>query len=101
VPALNDTFMIIKNDSTDAVTGTFTGLAQGATFVVSGVTFQISYTGGDGNDVVLTATAVPATVTTPDTGVGSIISNPIITLLSAIFVAGTLVGFRKLNSKIK
>lgn len=95
VPALNDSFVIINNDASDAVSGTFTGLAQGATFVVSGVTFQISYTGGDGNDVVLTATAVPATA--PNTGIGSIISNPLITLISALFVAGTLVAVRKLN----
>lgn len=97
-PALNSTYIIISNDSTDAVTGTFTGLAQGATFAVNGVTFQISYTGGDGNDVVLTATAVPATVTTPDTGIGSIISSPIMSLISALLVAGVLVGVRRLNN---
>jgi fibronectin-binding autotransporter adhesin len=47
-------FTIINNDVSDSVSGTFAGLAQGATFVVNGVTFQISYTGGTGNDVVLT-----------------------------------------------
>jgi hypothetical protein len=50
------TFTIINNDGTDAVTGTFAGLAQGATFVVGGETFQINYKGGDGNDVTLTCT---------------------------------------------
>ena len=56
-PAAGNTFTIINNDDTDAVTGTFAGLAQGATFTESGTTFQISYVGGDGNDVVLTAQA--------------------------------------------
>src|SRR5262249_34827358 len=39
---------------TDAVVGTFAGLAQGATVLIGGRPFTISYTGGDGNDVVLT-----------------------------------------------
>jgi autotransporter-associated beta strand protein len=48
-------FRIIDNDGSDAVTGTFVGLAEGATFTISGHRFTISYHGGDGNDVVLTA----------------------------------------------
>jgi parallel beta-helix repeat protein len=52
-------FVIVNNDGTDAVTGTFAGLPQNATFNVSGTTFQINYAGGsNSNDVVLTATAV-------------------------------------------
>ena len=51
-----NSFVIINNDGGDAVVGTFAGLSQGATFVVSGTTFTISYIGGSGNDVVLTAT---------------------------------------------
>ena len=51
------TFTIINNDGADAITGTFAGLAQGATVTLSGQTFKISYTGGTGNDVVLTRTA--------------------------------------------
>jgi autotransporter-associated beta strand protein len=50
-------FTIIKNDGADAVLGTFTGLAQGAQITNGGAKFQISYTGGDGNDVVLTQVA--------------------------------------------
>ncbi len=38
-------------------TGTFTGLAEGAKLTVNGGVFQISYHGGAGHDVVLTATA--------------------------------------------
>ena len=50
-------FTLIQNDGTEAVMGTFAGLPQGATLVLGGMTFQISYVGGTGNDVVLTRTA--------------------------------------------
>jgi fibronectin-binding autotransporter adhesin len=60
VPANGDQFTIVNNDGADAVIGTFAGLAQGASFAVSGNTLSISYTGGTGNDVVLTVvTSVP------------------------------------------
>jgi|GEM_PF-787783 len=45
---------LIRNDGTDAVTGTFAGLAQGATVTINGVNYTLSYTGGTGNDVTLT-----------------------------------------------
>ncbi len=50
-------FTIINNDGYEPVIGTFTGLAEGATFVLSGVNYTITYAGGDGNDVVLIPTA--------------------------------------------
>jgi uncharacterized repeat protein (TIGR01451 family) len=51
------TFIIITNDGGEAITGTFAGLAEGATTTISGQTFRVSYVGGTGNDVVLTRTA--------------------------------------------
>lgn len=51
-PAVNDTFVILRNDGTDAIGGTFLGVPEGAVF--SGplnTAFQITYLGGDGNDV--------------------------------------------------
>lgn len=66
------TFMIIENDGDDAVSGTFAGLAEGATFEVNGKVFKISYVGGTGNDVVLTFMRVAA----PDTGFGILLNNP-------------------------
>ncbi len=98
VPKLNDTFTIIKNDASDAVTGTFTGKADDSRFDVAGVTFEINYNGGDGNDVVLTAVAVPTTATTPDTGVGSLVSNPIAPLISLLFMSGLFIGARKIKN---
>ncbi|MDF1754557.1 MAG: autotransporter-associated beta strand repeat-containing protein, partial [Verrucomicrobiales bacterium] len=55
-PSLNNEFIIIDNDDTDGVTGTFDGLPEGATVTaVGGEKFTITYAGGDGNDVVLFA----------------------------------------------
>jgi len=50
---------LIDNDGTDAVAGTFAGLPKGAVVTVGGQTFTISYTGGTGNDVVLTRVVPP------------------------------------------
>src|SRR5262249_23067755 len=56
-PTIGTSFLIIDNDSVDAISGNFNGLPEGATFTLSGLTFQITYQGGDGNDVVLTRIA--------------------------------------------
>ena len=56
VPVAGNTFTIIANDGADAVTGTFAGLAEGASVTFNGVSLRITYAGGSGNDVVLTAT---------------------------------------------
>jgi fibronectin-binding autotransporter adhesin len=58
----SDKFTIINNDGSDAVAGTFAGLAEGAQFSLSGQTFSITYQGGTGNDVVLTHINTPANV---------------------------------------
>lgn len=56
-PAPGQSFVIIDNDGSDAVNGTFAGLAEGAIvdpdFNGSGQPVRITYAGGDGNDVVL------------------------------------------------
>ena len=52
-------FVIVENDGNDAVTGIFAGAAEGATIAMGGRSFSISYHGGDGNDVALTAIAIP------------------------------------------
>lgn len=53
------TFVILNKASAGAITGTFTGRPQGSVVSVSGNDFIISYTGGDGNDVTLTALSKP------------------------------------------
>ena len=55
----NDQFTIINNDGTDAVIGTFSGLPQGKKLYIGQQLFQISYTGGSGNDVVLSRLITP------------------------------------------
>jgi hypothetical protein len=90
VPRLNNSFTIISNDGTDKVTGTFTGLAQGATVKSDGITYTVSYTGGDGNDVVLTVTAVDSSLGAPNTGFAQLVKSgvvlPILAMLSGVGV---------------
>ena len=50
----NTQFTIIANDGADPVVGTFNGLPQNGTVNFGNESFHINYTGGDGNDVVLT-----------------------------------------------
>jgi len=64
LPTGSTSLTLINNDSTDAVTGTFTGLAEGGTVTAGTNSYTISYKGGDGNDVVLTPAASAATTTT-------------------------------------
>jgi autotransporter-associated beta strand protein len=60
--AANQQFTIIANDGSDPVTGTFAGMAEGAQIWAGSELFQISYTGGTGNDVVLTRLTTPPLV---------------------------------------
>lgn len=56
-PAAGAVFTIIDNDGTDAAVSpfTFNGLAEGAVMNAGGQFLRLSYVGGDGNDVTLTA----------------------------------------------
>jgi len=55
-PTEGDDFLIVNNLGAGPVVGTFTGLSEGALLTTNGLAFRISYTGGDGNDIVLTFT---------------------------------------------
>jgi hypothetical protein len=65
-PTAADSFVIVVNDGSDAVIGTFNGLAEGDVISVNGTNKRITYVGGNGNDVTLLE-SVPSTVvgTTP------------------------------------
>ncbi len=52
-------FVILRKDTAGPVTGTFSGLPEGATLHIGGAQFRISYTGGDGNDVELLQLTAP------------------------------------------
>jgi hypothetical protein len=58
VPAVGDTFTILDNDGADVITGTFNGLPDGSTLTAGNVELKITYAGGTGNDIVLTAADV-------------------------------------------
>jgi VCBS repeat-containing protein len=65
-PTSGEDFVIIDNDGSDAVIGTFAGLAEGAVITLTDsvsneeVEFTVTYVGGDGNDVVLTTNNPPS-----------------------------------------
>ncbi|BCX49252.1 bacteriocin [Haloferula helveola] len=71
-PAPGSIFTIIDNDGADPVSGTFDGLPESALVTVGTFTLQISYTGGDGNDVTLSIPISSEVTTTADSGTGSL-----------------------------
>ncbi len=56
-PSVGQVLVIVNNDDTDAVVGTFAGLTEGSTVTVGGTFYTISYVGGTGNDITLTPLA--------------------------------------------
>lgn len=97
-PAVGNTFTIISNDGSDAIVGTFSGLAEGAEFTEGGYTYQVSYAGGDGNDVTIKVTkvdpdavaAAAAAPGAPKTGFAALFANPILTMTITVLCATSL-----------
>lgn len=78
---------LIDNDGSDAFTGTFNGVPEGATVVAnSGQSFKVSYVGGTGNDLVLTAGPVPAAV--PALDARALAALAVLLAIAGAFVAG-------------
>jgi autotransporter-associated beta strand protein len=77
--AAGASFTIVDNTGASAVAGTFLNLPQGGTVTSGANTFRISYTGGTGNDIVLTVIVAPAitSATTAGATVGSAFSYAI------------------------
>jgi len=64
VPAAGQSFTILDNDAADSVSGTFAGLPNGAMlpdFLGSGLDATLTYSGGDGNDIVIAMASINAT----------------------------------------
>ena len=100
VPKVGESYTIIDNDAADPVSGTFSGITEGGTYVNQGVTYTVTYIGGDGNDVVLTVTAVDASKlpAKPNTGFALVAAHPLVTLGTSILAAAALiVASRKLK----
>ncbi len=96
-PKQGQVFTIIDVTGSKPVSGTFKGLAEGATFTQNGIVFKISYKGGDGNDVTLTIQNKP---TVPNTGFELIRSSPMVSLAAGVLGAiSLLVIARRLRTQ--
>lgn len=72
--ALNTIFLAIDNTSGFAIVGTFSGLAEGATFTSGLNRYQASYVGGvGGNDFTLTVVPEPSTFVLLAVGLGIVL----------------------------
>ena len=60
-PAPGQAFVVVDNDGTDPVAGTFAGLPEGAVVTAGGWRLRVGYAGGSGNDVTLTAIGAAVT----------------------------------------
>ena len=96
-PVPGQTFTIIDNDLADAISGTFNGLPEGAiipNFLGSVFGAQISYTGGSGNDVVLTVVEANVSVAVAPT---SVLENGATTLDYTFTRSGVTTGTLTVN----
>jgi hypothetical protein len=58
VPEIDQSFIIISNDGTEAIGSTFKDVTEGSTITKDGIGYTVSYIGGDGNDVELSVKSV-------------------------------------------
>lgn len=58
-PKEGQSFLILSNDSSDSITGTFAGQPQGSVLNVGALKFLVRYNAGSGNDVALVFTNAP------------------------------------------
>lgn len=61
LPEVNSAFLLIDNTGSGPIIGMFSNLPEGTHFTSDGQLWTISYQGGTGNDLVLTAVPEPAT----------------------------------------
>ncbi|MEP0262671.1 HYR domain-containing protein [Dokdonia sp.] len=58
--------LLINNDGTDAISGTFNGLPEGSTVIFGDYEGVLSYIGGDGNDLSLFRDVTPPMISCPE-----------------------------------
>lgn len=92
VPTPGDGFVLVANDGTDAISGTFAGLPEGATITLAALAFHISYHGGDGNDVALTSLAVPPPGASTDVNDGAAQRSRVTTIQVTFSTVVTFAG---------
>ncbi|MBX3291707.1 MAG: right-handed parallel beta-helix repeat-containing protein, partial [Acidobacteria bacterium] len=66
-PTIGTVFTIVNNDGADPVSGTFFDMPEGTVFYVGPTPLRISYVGGTGNDITLTAVSLCNAVSIPTT----------------------------------
>lgn len=59
-PAFGDSFTLIDNLGSAPILGHFIGLPEGGTFLYGALKYQVSYVGGDGNNLTVTVVPEPA-----------------------------------------
>ena len=59
IPSAGDAFVIIDNEGGLSVGGNFAGLPEGSTLLIGSVPLEVSYIGGNGNDVSLRLDTTP------------------------------------------
>jgi hypothetical protein len=74
---VGNSYMLINNEGGDPIVGTFSGLPEGSLFQDGNYQMKISYTGGTGNDVVVTVMAV-----VPEPGSLAILASSVIGMLT-------------------
>lgn len=97
-PSEGEQFIIVNNDGSEAIIGTFNGLPEGTiipAFFSSGYgPAKISYVGGDGNDVVLTVVAATITLAvSPSSGMEDSGSTINYTFTRSIITGTQMVNF--------
>ncbi|MGW1951201.1 autotransporter-associated beta strand repeat-containing protein [Streptomyces sp. NPDC001920] len=65
---------VLDHRGRSRTTGAFDGLAEGEPLKLNDTTYRISYRGGDGNDVVLTAVSASPSSGTPRAAAGTLVS---------------------------
>ncbi len=53
-PTVGKGYILVSNDGSDKIVGTYRGLPEGSTFNAKSYEFKITYRGGTGNDIVIT-----------------------------------------------
>ena len=77
-PATGTVFSVIHNTSSSAVSGTFSGMPEGHVFTYQNGNWQISYLGGDGNDVTLTYLGLPTTISASTTATPAVLGQTVL-----------------------
>jgi len=86
-PPDGQAFALISKQGAQPLNGAFASLDEGATFQIGGTTFAITYKGGSGNDVILTAGGTPlptSTATAVPTTTPTATSTPVPTATVAL-----------------